>query len=228
MKNRKKARFKKIYWSLIGLAVASVLFILLLLYKPARFSPPYITPAGNKQGLVSPYLTHRLLPQLYNGAQLGEPFDLVVTQEGINDIIARSKWPKESGGTKFLMPVVFFVPDSIVLMGAVVVAGAELVVTVVAEPHLDQQGLLNLRVAKVKVGAMNITLLARLIARRMYLEQLATTDISAEDIRAQIAASLLDNEPFEPIFRIEDKKVRAGKITITQGKLTIRLIPVFD
>lgn len=217
-------RFKKFYWLLAGLAAAFAIFILLLLYKPARFSPPDIT----YDNQVSPYLTHRLLPQLYNGAQLGEPFDLVVTQEGINDIIARSKWPKESGGTKFSMPVVFFVPDSIVLMGAVVVAGAELIVTVVAEPRLDQQGLLNLRVVKVKVGAMNITLLARVIAGRMYLERLAAKDIGAEDIRAQIAASLLDNEPFEPIFRIEDKKVRAGKITITQGKLTVRLIPVFD
>jgi len=43
-----------------------------------------------------------------------------------------------------------------------------------------------------------------------------------------MTASLLNGEPFEPVFKIEDKKVRLEKMTIKQKKLTIRLIPVFD
>ena len=223
MKVPKKAKFKKRYWLLIDLAVTIVILVLLL-YKPARYNPPDV--ACDKQ--VSPYLTHELLPQLYNGAQHQEPFELIVTQKGINDIVARSKWPKESNGIRFSSPEVFFVPESIVLMGTAFVGGVEFVVTVAAEPSLDEEGLLNLRVAKVKVGAMNITPLAKLIAKRMYSERLATTDIDAEDLRTQIAASLLNDEPFEPVFKIEDKKVRVEKINITQEKLTIRLTPVFD
>jgi len=225
LKISKKARFKKIcwYWLLIDLAIAAILLVLLL-YKPARYDPPQIVDDGQ----VSLYLTHELLPQFYNGAQRQEPFDVVVSQEGINDVVARSGWPMESIGVMFSTPVVFFVPKSIMLMGVANVKGVELVVTIVLEPAIDEQGLLNLWVAKVKVGAMNVTLLARVIAKRMFSQILAETEADPGDIRTQIVASLLNEEPFDPVFPVEDKKVRVKKITITQEKLTMHLVPVFD
>jgi hypothetical protein len=225
LKVRKKAKFKKkVYFVLAGLAAVFVIFVSLLLYKPAHFSPPDIT--YSKQ--VSPYLTHELLPHIYNNAQLGEPFDLTIIQNKAKDIVALTRWPKELDGLRVSAPQVLFVADGIVLRGTVAVRGVEFVVTIVAEASLDQEGLLNLRVAKVKIGAMNITTLARMLAKRIYQRRFATSDIDAEDWRAQIAASLLDNEPFAPVFEIEDRKVRADKITITQGKLTIHLVPAYD
>ncbi|MBA7664870.1 hypothetical protein ES703_72935 [subsurface metagenome] len=225
MKVRKKAKLKKkVYFVLAGLAAVPVAFVSLLLYKPAHFSPPDIT--YNKQ--VSPYLTHELLPHIYNNAQLGEPFDLTIIQNKTKDIIALTRWPKELDGLRVSAPQVLFVADGIVLRGTVAVRGVQFVVTIVAEAGLDQEGLLNLRVAKVKIGAMNITALARMLAKRIYQRRFAMSDIDAEDWRAQIAASLLDNEPFAPVFEIEDRKVRADKITITQGKLTIHLVPAYD
>jgi len=225
LKVRKKAKFKKkVYFVLAGLAAVPVAFVLLLLYKPAHFSPPDIT--YSKQ--VSPYLTHELLPHIYNNAQLGEPFDLTIIQNKTKDIIALTRWPKELDGLRVSAPQVLFVADGIVLRGTVAASGVEFVVTIVAEASLDQEGLLNLRVAKVKIGAMNITALARVIAKRIYQRRFATSDIDAEDWRAQFAASLLDNEPFAPVFEIEGRKVRADKITITQGKLTIHLVPACD
>ena len=223
MKVHKKAKFKKVRWLLVSLAAVLIIFVLLL-YKPGGYNPPDF--AHSKE--VSPYLTHELLPQLYNGAQLEEPFDLSVSQAGINDIIVRSKWPKELDGIRFFAPEVFFAADSIMVMGTIVVSGVEFVATVMVDASLDQEGLLNLRVAKVKVGAMSITPLAKVIARKMYQKRFAATDIDTEDLRAQIAASLLNSEPFEPVFKVEDKKVRAEKITITQGKLTVRLVPAYD
>ncbi len=201
-----------------------VVSTLLLLHKPAGFSRPDFV----NNGQVSPYLTHELLPQLYNGAQRQEPFDLVVTQAGINDIVARSNWPKNYGGMQFSTPAVFFVPDGIVLMGAVVVGGPELVITVAGEPVLDQQGLLSLRVSQVKAGAVDITFFAGELAERIYRQQVDAKKATKETIRTKIARSLLNDEPFEPVFKIEDKKVRVEKITIEQKKLTIRLVPVFD
>ncbi len=225
MKVRKKAKFKKkVCFVLAGLAAVFVIFVSLLLYKPAHFSPPDIT--YSKQ--VSPYLTHELLPHIYNNAQLGEPFDLTIIQNKTKDIVALTRWPKELDGLRVSAPQVLFVADGIVLRGTVAASGVEFVVTIVAEASLDQEGLLNLRVAKVKIGAMNITALARMLAKRIYQRRFATSDIDAEDWRAQIAASLLDNEPFAPVFEIEDGKVRAEKITITQGKLTIHLVPACD
>jgi len=203
----------------------------LLLYKPARYKPPDAIPAGNNQREVSPYLTNVLLPQLHNGAQRDEPFEMVVTQKGINEIIAWSKWPKESEGVTFTAPVVFFAPDNIELMGTANIKGVDLVISVMAEPRLDEEGLLNLHVTKVKIGAMNITPVARMIAKRMYAERLETMPIDTEDLRTQIAASLLNDEPFEPVFDIADifenerKKLRIEKVTIQKEKLTLRLAP---
>ena len=213
------------------LAAAIVIFSLLL-YKPARYDPVKVTPAGNNQ--VSTYLTHELLTQLYNGAQRGEPFDLVVTQEGINDIVIRSKWPRESDGIAFFAPAVLFVHDSIVLMGTANIKRMKFVVTIVLTAKLDEEGLLNLQVAKVRVGAMSITPLAKVMAKRMYQQRLAASPIDEEDLRAKIAASLLNDEPFEPVFRVkdvfdkEDEKVRIKKITIEPRELILRLVPISE
>ena len=223
MKTRKKIRFKKRYWLLIDLAVV-VIIIILLLHRPKSYNPPEAI--YNKQ--VSPYLTHNLLPQLYNGAQYGEPFELIAVQDGINNAIASLKWPKESEGAKFLTPVVLFVPDSIVSIGAVSIKGMEFVFTIVVEPELCEDGLLDLPITKVKVGAMNITPLAKIIAKRMFTKKLATAKLGTESLRAKTAAALLSGELFEPVFKIDDKKVRIEKIAVTQGKLKIGFIPVFD
>lgn len=221
---RKKARLKKVCWFLAGLAVVIIALVLLLFYRPARYDP--LEPVRDNQ--VSPYLTHELLPRLYNGSQLDEPFDLPVSQYGINDIIARYEWPKEFDGIAFSAPEVLFVPDGIVLMGTAAGSSVELVITVMVEPSLDQQGLLNLRLAKVKVGAVNITPLVKMMAKRVYNQRLAEDDIDTEDIRARIAASLFNDEAFEPTFDVEKRKVRAEKITLEQGNLILRLVPVSD
>jgi uncharacterized protein YpmS len=228
LKAHKKAKFKKkVYLLLTVLAVVSAIAVIvfaLLLHRPAYYKP--LDFADSKE--VSLYLTNELLPELYNGAQRQEPFNLVVTQSGINDVVARLGWPREFDSIRFSAPMVFFAPDSIVLMGTVFMEGTEFVGTVVAEPGLDAEGLLNLQVVSVKIGAVDITPLARVLARRICQQQFAAANIGAEDLWAQAAASLLDGEPFKPVFKIEDKKVRVEKITIEQKKLTIRLVPVFD
>lgn len=228
LKVRKKARSKKrVYLLLAVLAVVLAIVIVvfaLLFHRPFSYKPLDLT--NSKQ--VSVYLTHELLPDLYNGVQYQEPFELVVTQSGINDIVARFNWPQQLSGVEFSAPMVFFAPDSIVLMGTVLLEGAEFVATVIAAPELDAEGLLNLQVVSVKLGAVDITPLAGVLAKRICRQQFADKGINAEDLWAQMAESLLNGEPFEPVFEIVDKKVRVEKITIKQKKLIIRLVPVFD
>lgn len=209
---------------LVVISAIVIVVFALLLHRPAYYQP--LDFARNKE--VSLYLTHELLPALYNGAQLQEPFNLVVTQSGINDIVARFEWSKEFGSIGFSAPMVFFVPDSIVLMGTVLLKGVEFVGTVVVGPGLDVKGLMNLQVERVKIGAVDITPLAGVLAKRIYQQRFAAAKIDAEDFWAQAAASLLNGKPFEPVFKVEDKKVRVEKIMIEQEKLTIRLVPVFD
>jgi hypothetical protein len=221
---RKKNKFKKI--ARLAIIITAVilltgsLFFSLLRHKPAMYKPLDYT--GDSQ--VSLYLTHDLLPALYNGSQLQEPFDLVVTQAGINDIVARFDWPQRFDGVSISAPVVFFAPDYIVLMAAVSLDGAEFVATVTTKPALDAKGLLNLRTAGVKIGAVDITPLATLIAKRIYQAESA----DADDFWTRAVGSLVNGEPFEPVFKIDDKKVRVDKITLQQKKLTIHFIPVVD
>lgn len=209
------------------LAVVSVIVIVvfaLLFHTPSSYKPLDI--AHSRE--VSLYLTHELLPELYNGVQYQEPFNLVVTQRGINDIVARFDWPQQLGHISFSAPMVFFAPDTIALMGTVLIDGAEFVVTVVAKPGLDNEGLLSLQVVSVKIGAVDVTPLAGVLAQRIYQQQFVAAGIDAEDFWAKMTTSLLNGQPFEPVFKIEDKKVRVEKITLKQKKLTIRLVPVFD
>ena len=227
LEKQKKRKFKKRYWLLIDLAIVVVISALLL-HKPAHYNADNTSGAGENNRQVSTYLTHQLSPQFYNGVQRGEPFELVITESGINDIIRRSGWPKESGGVWFRAPEVLFAVDEIVLRATANIKGVEFVVTFIINPSLDRSGRLNLQITKVKVGAMNITFLAKTVARRMYQQQLAGSEAGKEDIRAKIAASLLNDEPFEPVFSIEDKKVRAEKITLEKDRLTIHLVPLSE
>jgi uncharacterized protein YpmS len=222
---RKKTRLKKFAcWLLIDLTVAAVI-LALLLYKPSRYDPADFGSIDHEQGQVSPYLTHELLPKIHNDAQRGEPFELVITQKGINEIVGGWGWPKESERIMLYSPAVLFVPGSVVLMATANVKGVEFIITIVLEPRIDEQGLLSPQVAKVKIGAMNITPLAKMMAKKMYNERLATMRIDTESLQTKIAASLLNDEPFEPVFKVENRKVRIERITVHNGELTARLIP---
>lgn len=203
-----------------GLAVLILISWLLLFYKPAYSIPPEAIESTE----VSPYLTHILLPQFYNSMQRNEPFDMTITDSGINDIIVRSQWPKEINGLS-LMPVkLFFVRDNIVLVTTVNTGKVKFVITIFIQAMLDENGLLNLQIQKIKAGAVNITFLAKIIVRKLYQSDIL--EINSGRVDEQIAASLLDGVPFEPVFEIEDKKVRIQKITIEQGDLKLSLMPI--
>jgi len=223
-KAKKKSRRRKLlYWLLIDIAVAATV-IGLLLHKPARYDP--IAPAtGAGNGRVHPYISHDVGPQFYNGAQSQRPFEMVVLDKGLNEVISEAGWVQQSDGINLSRPEIQFIDGRIVLMGTADVERADLVVTVELEPEVDEQGLLNLNVAKVKIGAMNITPLAKMVAKKMYQQRLESEPVNTKDLRAQIAASLLIEEPFDPVFKAEDKWVRLTGFEITAGKLIARFEP---
>jgi hypothetical protein len=224
-KIRKKKRMKKlICWLFIDLLVVVIIFVLLL-HRPGRYAPTDRDDTGLEDGQVSPYLTHELSPQFYNGAQRGEPFDLVITQKGINEIVAGWGWPRMSDGIMLYAPAVVFSPGSVALMGTANVKGVEFVVTIVLKPSIDESGLSNVRVAEVKVGAMNITPLAKMMAKKMYAQRLATMSVDTRSFYAKIAGALLNGESFEPIFEVDNRKVRIERIVVEHEKLTAHLVP---
>lgn len=220
-KNQKKRRFKRRYWLLIDLAVV-VIILSLLLYKPSRYNPSEADVFGLRDGQVHTYWTY-LSSEIYNGAQRREPFDIVIIDKKINEAIAG--WSEVSEEIILHKPVVLFVPEIVVLMVAADIKGVALIVTIELKPQINEKELLSLQIAKVKMGAMNITPLAKVVAKKMYAQRLETVPVDMEDWRAKIVGSLLNDEPFEPVFPAEDKKVRVEKITIDKGKLTLSLVP---
>ncbi len=203
-------------------------FVLLLFYRPSYYNRPENGAVGGEDGEVSSYITHVLSTQLYNGAQRGEEFDLVVEQGRLNEAIGQGEWPRESDGFVFLRPSVYFVPDEIVLVGTVVVGGVELVVTIVGRAVIDEQGRLSLTAAKVRVGAVNVTIFAKIIGERIYRKESGGGSSDSESAEAKIVGSLLGNEPFEPRFEIEDRMVRIREIRVEPQKLTIGFEPSVD
>ncbi|UCD49978.1 MAG: hypothetical protein JSW27_20915 [Phycisphaerales bacterium] len=223
-KKKKSKRRKLLYWLLIDMAVAAIV-IGLLLHKPAGYNP-VVPPETNADGQrVHPYLTHDLMPQLYNGAQSQRPFDMEVLDDALNEAIALARWPHESDGVTFSAPQVLFQPGRIALMGTANFEGAELVITIELGPRLSEAGLLSIAVETVKIGAMNITPLAKMIAKQKYQEYLETVPVDTENIGAQLAAALLNEESFEPVFKVEDKWVRLKQLSIESGRLAAHLVP---
>ena len=99
LKNLKKKKRKKLlYWLAIDLSIAFIIFALLL-YRPGRYNPNMTIDSDE----VSPSLT-KLSSEIYNKSQLGKPFEIVITQEALNDIINEADWPLESEGILLYAP----------------------------------------------------------------------------------------------------------------------------
>jgi len=222
VEKRKRSRRRRLLcWLSIDLAVAAVL-IALLVYRPSSYHP--VVPAPDPNGeTVHPYLHRDLGSTFYNNAQKQRPFEMVVLDEKLNEAIADKKWQSEGVGLS--APQVLFVPGRVILMGMADIEGAGFVVTVELKPQMNEQEHLDLAVEKVKVGAMNVTPLARMMARKMYQEQVETGAIDMDNLGTKIVASLLNGQPFEPVIEIDDKWVRLKSLEVAQGKLTAQFIP---
>jgi uncharacterized protein YpmS len=146
-----------------------------------------------------------------------------VLDEKLNEAIADQRWMSE--GVALAAPQVFFVPGRVILMGTADVEGAKFIVSIELSPRINEQGLLDLPVEKVKVGAMNITPLAKMMARKMYQEQVQTNAVDMENVGAKIAAALLNAQPFDPVVEVDDAWVRLKSLTLTQGKLSALFVP---
>jgi hypothetical protein len=225
-KEKKSRRRKLVIWLLVDLAVVAVV-LALLVYRPSRYRPAlsYLPPDPNGDR-VHPYFSRELMPTLYNGAQRQRPFEMVVLDQRLNEAIAQETWCQDAGGVFLSAPQVLFTPGRVILMGTASIEGAELVVTIELGPQLREDGRLNLLVEKVKVGAVNITPLAKAMAKKMYRERLEAGAVDTENIGTKIAVSLLSEEPFDPVFTVEDKRVRLTGFTLTDGQLTTQFAPV--
>jgi len=210
----------------LGIWLSVELFVILLvLFLIFRSPSGYQQAESIESDLVSPYLTNYLMPKIYSGAQEQKPFELVVHQSGINDIISRRSWPIVFQELVIFTPQTYFTDGKITLQGMVSYKGADIVITVEAAPAIDDNGLLNFNVQGLRVGSMNITMIAKFVASRMYQKRLSEYHIDTTTLEAQIAGSMLNATPFEPVFELEDKYIRIQKIDLRDETLAIDFLP---
>jgi hypothetical protein len=219
LKIDKKRIRRTLYWFVAELAVLAI-FILLLAYKPKG----YVAAVPDTSGRISTYLTHRLAADFYNGAQMGETFELTVQEDGVNDIIATGGWTGDLGDTRASLPVVHFEPGKVLVMASAYVKGAEFVATIEAKPWIDTAGKFNATLESFKVGAVPVTIAAKAVARKMYYDRIG--ELPKNDIRALIGSALLDDQPFEPVVEIDGKTVRISKIEVGDRTLKVSFTPI--
>lgn len=223
-KKKRSRRRKLLIWLLVDLTVAATV-VALLFYRPSRYRPAVMTDGDPNGQAIHPYLHRDLASQFYNNLQDRQPFAMTVHDSLLNEAIGLLKWPRESDGVTFSKPEVLFVPGRVVLMGTASVEGADFVVTIELVPEFDEAGRFNISVEKVSVGAMNITPLAKMVGRRMYLQRLEEMPSGPEDLRMKIAGSLLIDKPFDPVEKVEDKWVRLTDVNLVKGELAAHFAP---
>jgi uncharacterized protein YpmS len=216
-------KVKKIFWFIfLFILTLLVLVVILFAHRPARYAPVKV----NDVNQVSPYLTNQLIPTIYNGTQIGRPFLVVITQQGLNDIIARFREPFIFENVTLTDPQFLLAPNRIILMATLKTKPLDLFATIELKPAINQNGLMILHVKYISLGLINITKAAISSGNKAYSSWLLSTGNDPNYIAAQICRSLLNDEPFEPIFEIGDKKVRVSKIDIQNEILTIQLTPI--
>ncbi len=221
LKNRKKKRLKKlICWLAIDLSVAFIIFALLL-YKPGKYNP-----ALDESEEISSSLL-KLYSVIHDKSQLKEPFEIVITQKTLNDLINLADWPMESEGVLLYSPAAVIDANAIILMGTAELQSMEFIITIELGANINEHGLMNIDVQKVKVGAVNVTPIAKITAQQMYKQKLAEMgDIDLFTWQAKLVASILTDEPVEPLFDIDRQAIKVKKIFIEEGKMTLLLFPV--
>ena len=203
--------------------IGSILIAFFMTMRKPKLYKPVVPQDANE---VSPYLTHYLAPGMYNNIQLDEPFEIIVTQQGLNDIVSRWQWPQNLGGVLFLAPAVAFSPDRILFMGTVNYAGFPVVITIVTSPALNEDGTLSLNLQKVKAGILNITFFARILGGKIFAHQIQKAGADKRnDWLRNLSQAFLENKPFDPVFPAYDMFIRVTKAEILNQKLILNFEP---
>jgi uncharacterized protein YpmS len=219
-----KFRFTKRQWLLLVdaaiMLVVTLVAIILLLYKPAEYKA---RPSSEE---VSPYLTNRLIPAFYNGMQTRKPFELVIEEKPLNEAVSSFGWPQIHDNVIVSTPAISFSENAIQIISMVNYNGMDMVFSIEINPQFNEKGQLNLQIERAKIGALSVTFIVKQVAKRMFTEQVSTEE--PDNIVYLAMASLMREEPFEPVFEMQNNKVKLDNIVIEKEKLRIHFVPVAD
>ena len=219
----KKRKFKAFLLLALPFVLVLLAFVLVT-HKPKIYAPLKI--ADQRQ--ISLYVSNYLMPTIYNNSQLDDPFEVAITEEGLNDTLARWRQPEKFNDITFTDPQAVLTQNHIIFMATAHTSLADLILTVRLTPVINSFSQLNIHLDDVSLGEIGITTLTKSIARKKFAEWLEFTGTEPNDIVAQAGKSLLDDEPFDPVFKFGDRSLRICKIRLENKKLTVLLLPLPD
>ena len=206
--------------ALIGTAVIFflVFWIIGLFKTPANFR--IVRPVEGEH--ISLYLSNYIMPELYNKSQYREPFDLTVSQEGINEIIARHIDSNTLAKAGLSDLTTCFKEDEILLTARTKYKGFNFIVSMTIEPKIDKDGKLLLNAVDFQVGRSSLPFAAERIRKKIIscLGENFKTEKTDEFFSA-----ILSTGKIEPVFKINRSKVRIEKITVQNEELIIHFSP---
>ena len=205
--------------AIAGIFVLLACVVFMLTTVPRYYQP--LQPKNSNE--VSQYLTNYLAPQIHNKSQFDEPFELVVTEQGLNDIVVRGRWPIKLNGLTASGPAVVLSANQITLMATVKYGRIRAVVTIVMSPTIDETGLLCLNLQNVKAGSVGITALAKELSQKITATYLGKVDGNAW--ADDMTAALLENKAIDPVFAAYDRQVRLTDIDISSGEAVLHFTP---
>jgi hypothetical protein len=201
-------------WLLIFLFV----FWLIRLFSVPRY---YRTVKPVSDGQVSLYLTNYLLPELNNKSQYGQPFDLVISQDGINDIITRHIDANSLQQSGFSDLSVTFKKGRVLLTGKTSYWGFDFITTAVLRPYIDKKGYFHSGLSKILAGKSRIPFAVEILKRKI-LYKLAS--ISDESDIGGVIGILFSGDKTEPVFTLNHTTLRIEKIKIRNREITVSFL----
>lgn len=220
MASKKKKRLLR-----LGIFLAVDIIVILIIYgmltaEPSDFAPP--KPIRTDE--VSPYITHEIGEDFFNGVSRKKPFELEITQDGLNDILARQDWPIQMDSATLESASIQLLPGKARLMGKVKSDMMTTVLTADITAKLDLDGNMNLEIGTVKAGNLPI----RMIFMPMMKKSASANYNSypADSLERMLADSLSKGEAFEPIFDVSEEKIKIQDITFEDGLLRLKIEPI--
>jgi hypothetical protein len=203
-KKTKKWLYRWLGFNLFAMSVAGGVF-LLAWHKPAYYLPA----EDKKKQAVDTYLTHELIPDIYNKSQFAEPFEVIVLENRLDELTAEFNWPLTDGSVTLQKPSFFFETDHIFIVDEILIANIPFVLTIGLCPQLvdseQNAGYINLNIISVKVGALEIKPLALAAADRFYTEAVKPVIIDA-GTRDMIEA-IIANKSWDAHFTVRHRPV---------------------
>jgi hypothetical protein len=159
--------------------------------------------------------------------QKGRPFELVISQSGLNDIISEEFHSQDFGDLLFSDPYIIFSEQSILLMGTLAYEGVSSVVSITALPVMNSDGKINMNIQSVRLGMVPVTTLVTKLAQKVLDDN--RSSFEGDEKAEENVQAIIHNDPFDPIFLFSTEYceywVRISKFSIEQGSLKLTLLP---